>query len=108
MSQSPYILYLNSKTICVDNYLGILIPTPSWNVRYIQYYYFCRHAIAAIHFNAVNGNETPNTSPMNAMLDKQPRDKAVEKRKARDTMTLEDVPPTNPGTMQSSYNNSAI
>jgi hypothetical protein len=45
---------------------------------------------------------------MNAMLDKQPRDKAVEKRKARDTMTLEDVPPTNPGTMQSSYNNSAI
>ena len=35
---------------------------------------------------------------MNAMLDKQSRDKAVEKSKARDTMTLEDVPPTNPGT----------
>ncbi len=46
--------------------------------------------------------------PMNAMLDKQPWYKAVEKRKARDTMTLENVPPTNPGTMQSSYNNSAI
>ncbi len=66
---------------------------------------------------AINGSElkdaidefkTQTPPPMNTMLDKQPRDEAVKKRKARDTMTLEDVPPTNPGTMQSSYNNSAI
>ncbi len=62
---------------------------------------------------AINGNElkdaidefkTQTPPPMNAMLDKQPRYGAVEKREARDTMTLENVPPTNPGTMQSSYN----
>lgn len=35
--------------------------------------------------------------PMNTMLDKQPRAEAIQKKKARDTMQLEDVPPTNPG-----------
>ncbi len=58
--------------------------------------------------DAIDEFKTQIPLPMNTMLDKQPRDKAVEKGKARDTMTLEDVPPTNPGTMQSSYNNSAI
>jgi hypothetical protein len=36
--------------------------------------------------------------PMHTMLDKQPREEAIEKRRARDTMELADVPPTNPGT----------
>ena len=33
-------------------------------------------------------------SPMNSMLDKQPREEAIEKRAKRMKMTVEDVPPT--------------
>lgn len=37
--------------------------------------------------------------PMNSMLDKQPREEAIEKRAKRMKMTVEDVPPTStPGT----------
>ena len=35
--------------------------------------------------------------PMNTMLVKQPREEAIQKKKARDNMQLSDVPPTNPG-----------
>ena len=34
---------------------------------------------------------------MNTMLEKQPRTEAIDKRKARKSMTVADVPPTNPG-----------
>ena len=38
-------------------------------------------------------------APMNSMLDKQPREEAIEKRAKRMKMTVEDVPPTStPGT----------
>lgn len=38
-------------------------------------------------------------APMNSMLDKQPREEAIEKRVKRMKMTVEDVPPTStPGT----------
>lgn len=38
-------------------------------------------------------------APMNSMLDKQPREEAIEKRAKRMKMTMEDVPPTStPGT----------
>ena len=33
-------------------------------------------------------------APMNSMLDKQPREEAIEKRAKRMKMTVEDVPPT--------------
>ena len=35
--------------------------------------------------------------PMHTMLDKQPRSDAIAKKKARDSMTYEEVPPTTPG-----------
>ena len=35
------------------------------------------------------------TAPMNSMLDKQPREEAIEKRARRMKMTVEDVAPTN-------------
>ena len=35
--------------------------------------------------------------PMNTMLDKQSREEAIAKKKARDSMTMVDVLPTNPG-----------
>lgn len=35
--------------------------------------------------------------PMNTMLDKQPREEAIEKKRRRDAMQLANVPPTNPG-----------
>ena len=39
-------------------------------------------------------------APMNSMLEKQSRDKAIEKRSKRMKMTVEDVPPTSePGTL---------
>ncbi|XP_028414075.1 uncharacterized protein LOC114537143 [Dendronephthya gigantea] len=38
--------------------------------------------------------ETP--LPMNTMLEKQPRNEAIEKKKARESMSIVDVPPTNP------------
>ena len=34
---------------------------------------------------------------MHTMLDKQPRSDAIAKKKARDNMTYEEVPPTTPG-----------
>ncbi len=40
--------------------------------------------------------QTP--SHMNTMLNKQPREAAIKKKKTRDQMQLEDIPPTNPGT----------
>lgn len=48
---------------------------------------------------AINLQEmTP--APMNSMLEKQPREEAIEKRAKRMKMTLEDVPPTStPGTL---------
>ena len=39
--------------------------------------------------------QTP--APMNTMLVKQSREEAIQKKTARDSMQLEDVPPTNPG-----------
>ena len=41
------------------------------------------------------GKQTP--PPMNTMLDKQSREEAIAKKKARNSMKLVDVPPTNPG-----------
>lgn len=39
-------------------------------------------------------------APMNSMLEKQPREEALEKRAKRMKMTVEDVPPTSePGTL---------
>ncbi len=38
---------------------------------------------------------TPPT--MNKMLDKQPRAEAIKKKKRRESMSIVDVPPTNPG-----------
>ena len=38
-------------------------------------------------------------SPMNTMLNKQPREEAIRKRNTRDKTQLVDVPPTNPGTI---------
>lgn len=35
--------------------------------------------------------------PMNAMLNKQPRDEAIKKRKERRAMVVKDVPPTATG-----------
>lgn len=40
-------------------------------------------------------NMTP--SPMNTMLQKQPKQEAIEKRIQRAKMVAEDVPPTTPG-----------
>ena len=40
-------------------------------------------------------NMTP--APMNTMLQKQPREEAIEKRIKRAKMIAEDVPPTTPG-----------
>ena len=37
---------------------------------------------------------------MHTMLDKQSREEAIAKRKARDSMTCADIPPTNPGNKQ--------
>ena len=38
-------------------------------------------------------------APMNSMLEKQPREEAIDKRTKRMKMTVEDVPPTStPGT----------
>ena len=42
-------------------------------------------------------NQTP--LPMNTMLDKQPREEAIAKKR-RDAMQLANVPPTNPGNPQ--------
>lgn len=39
--------------------------------------------------------KTPD--PMNAMLQKQPRQEAVQKRADRKRMVVKDVPPTTPG-----------
>ena len=35
---------------------------------------------------------------MNTMLDKQPREEALQKREQRSKMVVKDVPPTTPGT----------
>lgn len=44
-------------------------------------------------------NMTPQ--PMNTMLQKQPREEAIEKRNKRAKMVVEDVPPTaTPGRLQ--------
>jgi hypothetical protein len=43
-------------------------------------------------------NQTP--LPMNTMLDKQPREEAIAKKRRRDAMQLANVPPTNPGNPQ--------
>ena len=40
-------------------------------------------------------NMTP--PPVNTMLQKQPREEAIEKRSKRAKMVVEDVPPTTPG-----------
>lgn len=42
-------------------------------------------------------NQTP--LPMNTMLDKQPQEEAIAKKR-RDAMQLANVPPTNPGNPQ--------
>ena len=41
-------------------------------------------------------DKTP--APMNTMLEKQPREEAVQKRTDRNSMVVKDVPPTTPGT----------
>ena len=47
--------------------------------------------------NAIDDLVKQRPPPMNTMLDKQPREEAIEKRKKIDSMKLIDVPPTNPG-----------
>ena len=39
--------------------------------------------------------------PMNSMLQKQPREEAIEKREKKRSMVVVDVPPTTPGTCSS-------
>ena len=49
--------------------------------------------------------------PMNSMLDKQPRQEAIDKRNKRKSMVVEDVPSTMPGTWHQSsfiYQNKSI
>jgi hypothetical protein len=43
-------------------------------------------------------NQTP--LPMNTVLDKQPQEEAITKKRRRDAMQLANVPPTNPGNPQ--------
>ena len=42
-------------------------------------------------------------APMNRMLEKQPREEAIQKRVERKKMTAKDVPPTTPGEFCSIY-----
>lgn len=37
-------------------------------------------------------------APMNSMLQKQPREEAIQKKEKRRSMVVVDVPPTTPGT----------
>ena len=47
--------------------------------------------------DAIDELKKQTPPPMNTMLDKQLREEAIAKKKARDSMTLVNVPPTNPG-----------
>ena len=45
-------------------------------------------------------NKQMPSSPMNTMLDKQPWEEAIAKKRRREAMQLVNVPPTNPGNLQ--------
>ena len=46
--------------------------------------------------------------PMNTMLEKEPRDAAIRKQKARKSLVVEDVPPTTPSMIIYSICNAMI
>ena len=50
--------------------------------------------------DAIDDLKKQTPPPMHTMLDKQSREEAIAKRKARDSMTCADIPPTDPGNKQ--------
>jgi len=48
--------------------------------------------------SAANKLKEKTPAPMNSMLQKQPKEEAIQKREKRRSMVVVDVPPTTPGT----------
>ena len=47
--------------------------------------------------DAASNLQEKTPAPMNTMLEKQPREEALQKRAERSMMVMKDVPPTTPG-----------